>query len=165
MTNEPDGAAEKRHWLARPLPRIALVLLLVFLALQLVPIRVDNHPVTVEPNWDSPRTEALFAAACADCHSNQASSAWYEKVAPVSWWIKGHVDEGREALNVSECGTGRGENVEEDESIETIREGEMPPSYYTMFGLHSGAKLSAAEKDELVAGLTATAALGCRNVP
>ena len=43
-----------------------------------------------------------------------------------------------------------------DDSIEVIREGEMPPAYFTRFGLHSDANLSEAEITELVAGLQAT---------
>jgi hypothetical protein len=32
----------------------------------------------------------------------------------------------------------------------------MPPSYYTWFGLHSNAKLTPVERDELARGLTAS---------
>jgi hypothetical protein len=32
----------------------------------------------------------------------------------------------------------------------------MPPNYYTWLGLHSNAKLTAAERRDLAAGLTAT---------
>lgn len=163
MTKSDSGDVVARpHWLARRLPRVGLVLVSLLLVMQLIPIRIENHPVTVEPNWDSPRTRELVVSACADCHTNQARSAWYEKIAPVSWWIKGHVDEGRDELNFSKCGT---KGAGSDESVETIREGSMPPSYYTWLGLHGGARLSASERDELAAGLRATATLGCRKVP
>ena len=114
--------------------------------------------MTAEPNWDSPRTRDLAVAACADCHSNQTRRYWYEQVAPISWWITNHVDEGRSALNFSECGRG-GEGWEE--AAETVREGSMPPNYYTWLGLHADAKLDATERRELAAGLTATARRGC----
>lgn len=145
-------------WLTRPLIRVLLVLVGVFVVMQLVPIRVENPPVSAEPNWDAPRTRELAVAACFDCHSNQTDTYFFEKIAPVSWWIKGHVDEGRDALNYSECGTSREES---DEQAETVREGSMPPSYYTWFGLHKDAKLSKADRDALAAGLIATATRGC----
>jgi hypothetical protein len=124
----------------------------LFGLLQLVPYRVDNPPVSQEPTWDSPRTRQLAVAACFDCHSNETHTYWWEDVAPLSWWITNHVKDGRHALNFSECTPGRGEN----EASETVRNGSMPPSYYTWLGLHANAKLTAAQRQELAAGLTAT---------
>jgi mono/diheme cytochrome c family protein len=146
--------------MARRLPRLVLVAVAVFFVIQLVPYRVKNHPVVAEPAWDSARTERLFAAACADCHTNHARPRWYEKVAPVSWWIANHVNEGRGSLNLSECGRREGED--EDEAAETVREGSMPPSYYTWFGLHPDAQLNAQERRQLADGLAATLRNGCR---
>jgi mono/diheme cytochrome c family protein len=130
---------------------------ILFALIQLVPYRVKNHPAIAEPNWDSVRTQRLFASACADCHSNKTRPRWYEKVAPVSWWITNHVDEGRGALNMSACGRNR----EDDEVAEAVREGSMPPRSYTLFGLHPDAKLTAQERRDLANGLAATALLGC----
>jgi hypothetical protein len=122
-----------------------------FLLIQLVPYRVSNPPVRNEPNWDSPRTRQLAVAACYDCHSNEVQTPWYGKVAPVSWLVTNHVNDGRAALNFSEW-NGRGS----DDASETVREGSMPPSYFTWFGLHSNAKLTKAERDELARGLDAS---------
>jgi len=130
---------------------VGLVVLLG--VLQLVPYRVSNPAVRQEPKWDSPRTRELAVAACFDCHSNEVKTYWWEGIAPLSWWINNHVEEGRNALNLSECTQGRGES---DEAAETLSEGSMPPGYYTWLGLHSSAELSAAEKSELAAGLTAS---------
>jgi hypothetical protein len=124
----------------------------LFALLQLLPFRISNGPVTQEPAWDSPQTRALAVAACFDCHSNQTRKPWYANVAPVSWWLKSHVDDGRAALNFSEWDKPqRTRNI-----LDTIQNGSMPPSYYTWLGLHADAKLTAAQKAELVQGLTAT---------
>jgi hypothetical protein len=40
--------------------------------------------------------------ACGNCHSNQMTLPWYGHIAPVSWWIKSYVREGREELNFSD---------------------------------------------------------------
>lgn len=70
--------------------------------------------------------------------------------APISWAIDDHVREGRDALNFSEFDRRqRGAH----EVVETIQKGSMPPSYFTRFGLHATATLSAADKAKLVAAL------------
>jgi hypothetical protein len=129
-------------------------LVVALLLAQLVPYRVTNPPVGREPQWDSPRTRQLAVAACYDCHSNETETAWFEDIAPLSWWITNHVKEGREALNFSEWGTGGG--GESDDAAETVTDGEMPPGYYTWLGMHGDAKLTPAERRELADGLRRT---------
>lgn len=125
-----------------------------FLLAQLVPYRISNPPVKAEPAWDSPRTRELAVRACYDCHSNETKTPWYGNVAPASWYLTHHVEEGRAALNFSEWNGPPSEGV--DEILRTVQEGSMPPPEYTWFGLHSKAKLTKAETDELVNGLRAT---------
>ncbi|MBV9409989.1 MAG: heme-binding domain-containing protein [Acidimicrobiia bacterium] len=122
--------------------------------IQLIPFRVTNPSARNEPKWDSPQTLALAKTACFDCHSNQTRSYWYEKIAPVSWWIKHHVDEGRARLNFDEWqpGTGAGGG----RAARTIERGSMPPSFYHWFGLHSNAKLTPQQQQQLANGLEAT---------
>lgn len=117
----------------------------------------SNPPVTGEPRWSSPRTRQLMVDACYDCHSNEVEWPWYTNVAPMSWAVTEHVDEGRRAVNYSEFTTGG--DHEADDTIEVILEGSMPPYYYTLFGLHSEADLSQDEIAELVAGLRTTPGL------
>ena len=141
----------KRWWLTALVAAVV-----VFLLMQLVPLRVDNPPVTGEPKWDSPQTRALAVKACYDCHSNESQPLWFEKIAPLSWWITNHVDEGRSALNFSEWNTGgKGET---DDMVETVRDASMPPSNYYWFGLHKDGKLTAAERQQLADGLKLTIA-------
>jgi hypothetical protein len=130
------------------------VIVVLMLAIQLVPYRVTNPDTRDEPPWNSPRTRELAVAACFDCHSNETELAWFERIAPISWRIKGHVDEGRSELNFSEWRTNPGDKVED--AAEVVLEGEMPLDEYTRFGLHPEADLSAAERRELAAGLVAT---------
>jgi hypothetical protein len=130
----------------------------LFLLLQVVPYgrMPSNPPVTGEPAWDSPRTRALAVRACFDCHSNETDEPWYSNVAPISWAISDHVESGRGKLNFSEFDQPQ---EDADEAAEITEDGGMPPGYYTRFGLHSTARLSAAELAELVAGLRATPGL------
>ncbi len=132
---------------------IALVVLVV--VAQLIPVDKTNPPVLQEPAWDSPRARELAQAACFDCHSNETVWPWYGSIAPASWLLVRDVDEGRAEVNFSEWPASE---KEADEFEEVIREGEMPPWYYAL--MHSGARLSDAEKDELIAGLRATVGAG-----
>ena len=47
---------------------------------------------------------AILDRSCNDCHSNKTRWPWYSNVAPVSWFVIDHVNEGRENLNFSEWG-------------------------------------------------------------
>jgi mono/diheme cytochrome c family protein len=150
----PSAAGSTRRWSPRRLGAWALgALLAALVAIQLVPYgrNHSNPPVGAEPAWDSPETRALFVRACADCHSNQTAWPWYSNIAPVSWLITRDVVEGREKLNISAWGQQRNEA---DEAAETVREGEMPLWFYVP--LHPEARLSPAEREQLIAGLAAT---------
>jgi hypothetical protein len=111
-----------------------------------------NPPVQGEPAWDSPQTRELFDRACADCHSNKTKWVWYSYIAPVSWYIQRDVEGGRANFNVSEWGrAGRNEG---DEAAEEVQKGAMPlPIYLRM---HPEARLTGAEKQQLIQGLQAT---------
>jgi mono/diheme cytochrome c family protein len=138
---------------------IALAVIIVgFLVIQLVPYGRDhaNPPVQSEPNWDSPETRALAKTACFDCHSNETAwDRWYEGIAPASWLVQRDVEEGRERLNFSEWGQG-GKPRELNELWGAVQYDYMPPAQYLL--LHSEAKLTQQQKDQLVAGLKATVA-------
>jgi mono/diheme cytochrome c family protein len=146
-----DGALSARMGVVA----VAVAGVLTFVLIQLVPYgRAHSNPAgTGEPDWATPRTRELMVAACYGCHSNEVEYPPYASVAPISWMVQRHVDEGREAVNFSDFATDPGEA---DESIEVIEEGEMPPPYFTRFGLHPEAKLTDAEMAELIAGLRAT---------
>jgi hypothetical protein len=137
----------------RTLRWLAVLAILGFVAIQLVPYGRDhtNPPVTGEPGWDSRPTRDLAAQACFDCHSNETAWPWYSNIAPASWLMQRHVDEGREALNLSEWGR---REQETDKLVEVVGDGEMPPWEY--LPLHPEARLTDAEQAVLRAGLART---------
>src|SRR5688572_14387259 len=134
------------HW-------VGAAAVVVMAVIQLVPYGRDhrNPPVTQEPRWDRPETRALAVRACFDCHSNETVWPWYTHVAPVSWLTQYDVDEGRRTLNYSEWDRGQ---REANESAKSVRSGEMPPWFYVLPRPH--ARLTAAERTALIAGLEAT---------
>ena len=85
---------------------IAIFFVFLFLAIQ--SIRIDKTTDPVNPATDfisltdaNSEVAGLLKTACYDCHSNQPTYPWYTNIAPVSWWIKHHIDEGSHHLNFS----------------------------------------------------------------
>ncbi|WP_299254090.1 heme-binding domain-containing protein [uncultured Cytophaga sp.] len=135
---------------------IGLVILLVGIQL----IRVDKTNPPIDSNKDfvslvKPPVEigSLLKTACYDCHSNETSYPWYFDVAPISWWAKDHVNDGRKHLNFSIWGDYKEERKAHklDEMLGEVNEGEMPLSSYTL--VHTEAKLTLEQKEALVAWL------------
>lgn len=133
----------------------------IFLLIQLIPYgRNHTNPAVVkEPNWGSPEARQIAQRACFDCHSNETVYPWYSNIAPISWLLQNHIDEGRSVLNFSNWD---GEVHTEDdgnEGLETIAEvlynGEMPMGQYVL--MHPAAKLTDTEKEILIQGLGTTA--------
>ena len=130
---------------------------LVFLFLLIQSFRIDKNKEPVNPVTDfivltSANAEVAntLKIACYDCHSNQPTYPWYTNIAPVSWWIKHHIDEGSHHLNFSIWGTYKDKRKHHklEECIEMVEEGEMPMSSYTL--MHGEAKLTDAQKLQLV---------------
>ena len=133
------------------LKRIGVALIVVLVGIQLVPVNRTNPAITREVKWDAPTTRELAQRACFDCHSNETTWPWYGYIAPVSWRLADHINEGRGVLNFS---TWDQPNTDLDEVVENIEENEMPLSDFLL--MHPEAKLTAAEKTTLIAGFKAT---------
>jgi len=78
--------------------------------------------------------QEIIKTSCADCHSNNTAYPWYNNIAPVSWFLAYHVNEGKEHLNFSEW-TSYNKNQKNHiikEMKEEIKEREMPLTSYTL---------------------------------
>jgi len=127
-------------------------LIVAGLLVQLIPLpgRGNNPAVVAEPPWDSPQTRTLVKRACFDCHSNESVWTLPAYIAPASWLIYSDVMQGRARLNFSDWNRGNQPSV--SDIIGEIEEGGMPPAIY--LPLHPSAQLTAAEKQQLITGLT-----------
>lgn len=123
-------------------------------ALQFFNPALTNPPV--EPGSDlmagngpPARIAALLHDACYDCHSFATKWPWYSHVAPVSWFVAGHVNDGREAMNFSEW--------PQDDPYKAgkrlarishrVEEGAMPLASYTW--LHPASRLTGEQRKQL----------------
>jgi hypothetical protein len=96
--------------LRRILFAIVGLVVVAFVAIQLIPVNRTNSPITTPIKWDSPQTEALARRACMDCHSNETTWTWYSYVAPASWLIYYDVQQGRSRFNISALAAGTAPN-------------------------------------------------------
>lgn len=110
-----------------------------------------NPPVEQQITWDSPQTEQLARTACFDCHSNETRYPWYASIAPVKWLVYHDINEGRDRMNFS---TWQMREFDVDTMIDLIQKGEMPKAVY--LPMHPEARLSEAQKAQLIAGFEAT---------
>ncbi|MDR6465503.1 MULTISPECIES: heme-binding domain-containing protein [Chryseobacterium] len=129
--------------------------LVAFALIQFFPIDRTNKPVDSAANFvDARKTpekiRTLLKNACYDCHSNETVYPKYAFIAPVSWSVKSHVNEGREHLNFSTWET-YNKDLKENmitKSIQTIQSKAMPMPGYIVY--HKEANLSEAERALLV---------------
>jgi hypothetical protein len=131
--------------------KVLVLLATILILIQFIPVQKTNPPLLREPNWDSQKTRNYAVRVCFDCHSNQTVWPFYSKVAPISWFVAGHVNEGRENLNFSEWKAKFGKDI-----IEELEEKEMPLKSYLL--LHPSAKLNDTELTEFIEGLKKTIA-------
>ena len=135
--------------------KVLIVLLVVLVIIQFFRIDKINPPIDATINLiqvvEVPTTvQEILNSACFDCHSNETAYPWYTNVAPLSWWIKDHIDEGRDELNFSEWGSYSDKRRlhKIDELGEMVSEGEMPLKSYVI--AHREADLSDAQRNTLL---------------
>lgn len=135
--------------------KIAIVLVVVLATIQFFPAKRNISEAAAAGNISnvyttSDEVKKILAASCNDCHSNNTAYPWYSKIQPVGWWLASHVNEGKEKLNFDEFATyspsRQYHKLEETE--ETVNEGEMPLSSYTL--VHKDAVLTQQQKEALL---------------
>ncbi len=136
--------------------KILLALLGLFLLIQF--IRIDRSVPEYDAERDfvlithaPPKMEQRIRSSCYDCHSYETRYPWYSQIAPVSWFLRKHIKEGREHLNFSTWGMKKHSAQLHllEEAYEEVLEGEMPLRGYAL--MHGEAKMSQAEREELAA--------------
>ena len=138
----------------RVLKWIAIGLIVVFLGIQFVRPARTNPPIdesqTISARTQmTPEVAAILDRSCRDCHSHKTVWPWYTNVAPISWWLSNHVNDGRKDLNLSEWG--RLPPDRQDRKLrqicDEVSDGVMPLSSY--LPMHPQARLSEQDKKTL----------------
>lgn len=135
--------------------KILVIVLVAFVMIQFFPIDKTNPPVDKGMDFIGiknikPEIASTIRTSCYDCHSNETKYPWYSSIAPTSWWLKNHIDEGRSHLNFSIFATYEPKRQihKMEECVEMLEKHEMPlESYYLG---HQDAKLTDAQRQELI---------------
>ena len=131
--------------------KIALIMIGILLAIQLIRPEMTNPPADEALALKAPENVMkILKTSCYDCHSNETIWPWYAQIAPLSWTILGHVNDGREALNFSSYNQidSKIKTKRLKRAIKTVNNGMMPLSNYLL--LHKDATLSNAQKSVII---------------
>ncbi len=138
------------RWYTLMATKIIIALVAFFGLAQLITIDKTN------PEFDktkeiiaSPEVKEILKNSCYDCHSYETKYSIYSNMAPLSWGIKKHINEGRAAMNFSVwTDMDKEKKAKRVERMpQMIKMDFMPMGSYTLF--HPDAKLSDAQKKTL----------------
>lgn len=82
------------------------------------------------------KIQEIFKRSCYDCHSNHTSYAWYDNIAPLSWYIDTTIKRAKFSLNFSQWGDfepWRRRLFLQGAIPYDIEIGKMPPNNYLFF--------------------------------
>src|SRR5947208_15753610 len=90
----------RKKWIAGGAAALVAGMLLINPRLTNPPVQPGHDLLATNP----PPAEvvSVLRGACYDCHSYETQWPWYSHVAPISWWLVGHVNDGRKRLNFSD---------------------------------------------------------------
>ena len=139
--------------MGRLLKRLILIGLAAFAAIQVV------RPARTNPPSDPAKAltkrlavpadvRSILDRSCRNCHSHDTTWPWYSNVAPISWNVISHVNDGRGSMNFSDWPEGPEEAGDLlDKICKETKKGNMPIPQYTW--LHGEAKLTDADRKRL----------------
>lgn len=135
--------------------RLLILALIALIVIQFIPVEkneggYESLNVFVAETKPSDEVAAILKSACYDCHSNQTVYPWYSNLAPASFYLADHVDNGKRHLNFSawDAYSTKRKDHKLDELIEEVEADEMPLESYTL--IHSEAMLDVAQTEALV---------------
>ena len=134
--------------------KIFYALMILLVIIQFKRIDKSNPPIQEELDFfavnDAPESvKSIIHTSCYDCHSHTTEYPWYSNLAPVSWWLKGHIEEGRSHLNFSTWGALDEDDISHvlEECVEVLEKKEMPMLPYMI--MHNEAWIDDAQRQEL----------------
>ena len=116
---------------------LAIVIVAALIILQFFRIDRTNPAVVQAETLEAtlvvpPDINGIIGRSCNDCHSNQTLYPWYSNVQPMAWFLKNHIDDGRQQMNFSIWKTysAKKQSKKLEEICEQLEAKDMPlPSY------------------------------------
>ncbi len=131
--------------------KTVIIMIAILVLIQFIRPAKTNPVVDETIALHAPKeVQTLLKTSCYDCHSNETIWPKYSEIAPFSWVIVSHVNDGRKALNFSEW-----KKIDHatkmkrlKRAIQTVNNGMMPLSGYLK--LHQEAVLKDHDKKVIV---------------
>lgn len=135
--------------------------LILFIIAQFFNPQKNEYTSTPESDFvlnekPSQQIASIIKESCYDCHSNNTTYPWYDRITPVNFWVNGHIKHGKGELNFSEWThySAKKKAHKLEEFIEVLENNEMPLNSYIL--MHSEAKLTNDETKTLINWATIT---------
>ncbi len=108
----------------------------------------ENRITVIEKVPDN--IQNILDRSCNDCHSNNTNYLWYHEIAPISFVVAYHINDGKKHVNFDEWGTYNKDQKKHiiDDLQEVVESREMPLVGYLKF--HPEAVISDDENQELL---------------
>lgn len=133
--------------------KIAVVLLIILVGIQFYRPKKNNAEYRNVAAFEAETevnnaVKTILENNCYNCHSNKTEYPWYAEVAPISFWINDHIENGNKHFNVSEWEnySDKKKDHKLDELIEEVEASEMPLKSYTI----THGTITQAEKEALI---------------
>jgi hypothetical protein len=84
------------------LKKTAILIILLLFAIQLISVDKINPPIDNTLTLKAPQEVInILKHSCYDCHSDETKWPYYSDIAPISFFVVSHVNNGRKAMNFS----------------------------------------------------------------
>jgi len=126
------------------------VLVVVFIIAQFFRPAQNNSEINAEHILKNenipPKVQTVLENSCLDCHSNTTQYLWFHHIVPVAWMINGHIEDGKEELNLSDWRSLDAFSKMDalDEMCEEVEKKNMPLKSYA--AIHPKARLNDEER-------------------
>lgn len=121
------------------------IFVIVLLGMQFIQVDITPPPSQKNEVIAPQEVATVLQKSCYDCHSNDTAMPWYGDVAPMSWFVRNHINDGRKVVNFSTFNDLP--KIKQKDMYDRINKSvviRMPLPSYTW--IHGDAKLSQKEK-------------------
>ncbi len=130
--------------------KFLIIIIMALIAIQFIKVDITKNTTPASEIIAPANIKAILQKSCYDCHSNSYKIPWYGDIAPSSWLVRSHINNGRKVLNFSEFNNY--EKAKQKKLYNDIKKSivlRMPLDSYIL--LHTNAKLTKNEKDAIKA--------------
>ncbi|MFB6343697.1 heme-binding domain-containing protein [Saccharicrinis sp. FJH62] len=134
---------------------VLIALFVIFIVIQFIQPKKNAGEITSDHfinQKDIPSDiKTILKTSCFDCHSNQTTYLWFDKIAPASWLVSSHIKEGKHHLNFSNWGKTDTLDLISDlgDISDVMKDKSMPLTSFTM--MHGKARLTQDQRNTIIA--------------